>query len=80
MACCSCAKGRFHLAKIDYKTKVFSYPVVVKNLWVELCDVCGETLTSWDAAKEIEAEIERVFPGYFIKVQHGKVQKRFRKQ
>jgi len=76
MHCCSCASGVFHLKKVDYKTKVECFDVLVKGLWLEVCDVCGEMLFSSDAGREIEKEILKVFPNYYKRVQKQRKQLR----
>lgn len=74
MACCSCSTGHFRLMKINYITKTKTLSILVPNIWVEICDSCGEMLFSGEVSEEIEKQIMKVMPNYFRPSNNPKVQ------
>ena len=61
--CINCKNGRFQLRKINQHSK--TPKIVIKNIWVEVCDKCGEMLFGPATCREIERQIKKKYPDYY---------------
>ena len=58
MKCAVCKNGEIVNMVIDYQTKVDGNYILVKNVPVEECNVCGEQFVSYETALKIEEIIK----------------------
>lgn len=61
--CVTCGKGRIQLRKINWPSK--TPKIVIRDIWVEACEKCGEILFSPDTCVEIERQIKKKYPDYY---------------
>jgi YgiT-type zinc finger domain-containing protein len=61
--CVTCGKGRIQLRKINER---YNTPkIVIKDIWVEVCEKCGEKLYGPDTCVEIERQIKKKYPDFY---------------
>lgn len=63
--------GEYCWKSIDYVRKLNSRnTIVVKNVWIQKCTVCGKEIFNSVASKQIENAIIEKYPDYFTKRPH----------
>jgi putative zinc finger/helix-turn-helix YgiT family protein len=56
--CPCCSKGHFALVQINHTEAVAEdNPIVIKNVWAEQCDTCGEVVFPGETSRFIEAAV-----------------------
>lgn len=58
MKCTICKNGEFVNSVSDYQTKFHGEYIVVKNVPVQECNVCGEQILSYETIKKVEEYIQ----------------------
>ena len=58
MKCSVCKNGELFNSITDYQTKFNGEYVLVKNVPVQECNVCGEQLMSYETIKKVEELIQ----------------------
>ena len=61
--CMTCGRGRIQLRKINEHKTIPK--IVIKDVWVEVCEKCGEKLYSPEACHEIERQIKKKYPNFY---------------
>lgn len=58
MKCSVCKNGELFVSVTDYQTKFKGEYILVKNVPVQECNVCGEQLMSYETIKKVEDMIQ----------------------
>lgn len=58
MKCAVCKNGEIVNKIVDYQTKIDGNYILVKNVPVEECNICGEQFVSYETALKIEKIIK----------------------